>query len=447
MLIMRKPELRKRIFKTSAPAMLEMALYMLIGVVDVAVVGHLGAVPLAAVGLGAQVFFSIIISAEALGIGASILVAQAKGAGKMEHAQQVTAQTLTLALLIGIPLAFLGVVYAGSILELFPVTKDVHTQALSYLQITFKVAPVAIALYLINSVFRGLARTDIPMKIAVIQNIINCVGDYVLVYGVSFFPALGVAGAAWATVIAHTAAFIIALWALIGGWTELKIKLKEMLFFQFDIIKKIVRLGLPSFAEEAFFSAAGWISYILVTLLGTLSLASHQVTLTVESLSFMPGFGVSIAATTLVGQAVGAKNKQLALDTARGCAEVALLFMGFLGLLFALVPHPIAAVFTSDPEIIVLTGILIRIASLEQVTIALSMVLGGILKGSGDTRTPMFINAFFTWFFRLPLMCLFIRVFSLPISYTWALFVVDWLLRTAAFLFAIKKQKWLKDAS
>lgn len=174
--------------------------------------------------------------------------------------------------------------------------------------------------------------------------------------------------------------------------------------------------------------------------------AAHQVGISVESLSYMPGFGIAIAATALVGQSVGARDKKSAQRMARGSMELALLFMGFFGLLFALLPYQIAALFTNDIRIISIAGLLIRIASLEQLTIALSMVLGGILKGSGDTRTPMLITVLSTWLYRIPLTYLIIHVWQLPIQYVWLVFVSDWLIRAIIFTIIYRKKNWLHRA-
>jgi Na+-driven multidrug efflux pump len=155
----------------------------------------------------------------------------------------------------------------------------------------------------------------------------------------------------------------------------------------------------------------------------------------------MPGFGIAIAVTSLVGQAVGARNKDALEKAAKGSIEFALLFMGGFTLIFALIPYQIAAAFTNNQDIISLSGTLIRIAAIEQAAIALTSVIGGVLKGAGDTRTPMIISTAFTWFYRLPLMYLFIRVWAFPITYIWMLFVSDWFLRALSFIFVYRRKK------
>ncbi|MEA1959945.1 MAG: MATE family efflux transporter [Bacillota bacterium] len=434
MLILQDATLRRSVFKTALPAMGEMTLYMLIGIVDIAIVGRLGAVPLAAVSLGAEIFFSTILLLEALATGSTILVAQAKGAQDLYQLHQVSIQTVFISLVMGFLIFFLGLHYTTDIVNLFAVEEEVMRQSVGYLKIVFLISPVALTYCMIVSLFRGMGRTDIPMKIAIVINLINSFGDYVLVFGKFGFPALGVLGAAWATSIAHIVGFLISfIWLIFGP--ELKgitIKIRP----QLHTIKNIFRLGLPSMGEQFLMAGSGLVSTFLIVYLGTVSYASHQVALMVESLSYMPGFGIAIAATALVGHAVGANDWQQARKVTKGSIELAIVLMGSIGILFALFPYQIARLFTTDKEIIQTAGLLLRIASLEQVTIAISMVLGGVLKGTGDTRTPMLINLLFVVLFRIPLLYLFIRIWHLPIAYIWIIFVVDWLMRASLYIAA-----------
>lgn len=443
MLILRETILRKKILSIAVPAMAEMVLYMLVGVVDIAVVGRLGATPLAAVGLGAEIFFSVLLFLQSLGMGSSVLAAQAKGAGKMNYVQRIAGQTFLISLVMGLAVSCLGLYYNESLLGLFAVEKAVYNQALAYLEIVFWIAPIALPFYMISSVFRGLGRTDIPMKIALVVNLINTLGDFVLVFGMAGFPALGVVGAAWATSLAHAAGFLLAVYALLSKWGGLDINITSLFPVDLKTVKDIVFLGLPSLTEEFFHTSTNLISMFLIAFLGTLSFAAHEIAITVESLSFMPGFGIAVTATSIVGQAVGANNKVDALKGTQACMELGALLMGSLGILFAIFPYHIARLFTTDQNLIYLAGLLIRIASLEQITIALGMILGGVLKGSGDTRTPMTISIIFTWLYRLPFMYLIICIWHLPISYIWLVFASDWLGRALVYLVIIARGKWL----
>ncbi|NLV22508.1 MAG: MATE family efflux transporter [Syntrophomonadaceae bacterium] len=440
LLIFKNQPLRSTIMRTALPAMLEMILYMLIGIVDVAVVGRLGAVPLAAVSLGAEIFFEIILFLGAMGIGSAVLTAQARGAGKIHEAEQIAGQTVLLGVLMGSISGILGFFGADFIVGLFKVEPMVHALAVRYVEITFTIAPLAVLYVMLSSLYRGWGRTDIPMYVAVVVNIINCVGCYVLVYGKLGLPALGVAGSALATAIAHMVGCLIIFTILVRGGGGLKLHWETVKRLQRQVLKKIFSLGTPSFMEQFFNNLSIMIAVYLIVFTGTVSYAAHQVGVIVESISYMPGFGIAIAATTLVGQSVGARDKERLLQSTRGTIEFGLLFMGFFALLFALVPFQIAGLFTKDANITAIAGVLIRIAALEQLTIALSMVLGGILKGSGDTRTPMVITVLATWVYRIPMLYLVIVVLEQPIQIAWLVFISDWLLRSIAFYLAYRRR-------
>jgi len=445
MLIRRDPLLKKQILTIAGPAMGEMIMYMIIGVVDIAVVGRLGAAPLAAVSLGAEVFYALVLFLESLAIGSNILVAQAKGANDPDKIRIYTAHTLIIALLLGIIAQLVGLFYGPAFLGLFSVEPDVYAQALDYLRITFAIAPFALMLYMTNAVFRGLGRTDLPMIIATIVNIVNVVGDIVLVYGLAGFPKMGVAGAAAATAVAHVLGWVLALMVLFS-LDQVRPQIRDFLSPKWQSFRDIFSLGIPNVVEQFFNITSHLISIFLLVYLGTLQFATHQLAVNVESISYMPGLGITIAATTLVGQAIGARDPRSARRFAQGCIELGLITMGFFALIFALVPSWVASLFTNDPEIITLAEIVIRIAALEQLTIAFSFVLSGVLKGSGNTRTPMFISTGFTWLFRIPMLYVLVRIWSVPLQYIWFLFVIDWLLRSLVYLVLYRRQHWLRPA-
>mgnify|MGYP000902132364 CR=1 FL=1 len=442
LLILRDKPLRSTILRTALPAMAEMILYMLIGIVDVAIVGRLGAAPLAAAGLGAEIFFAVVLILEALGIGAAVLVAQAKGAGDFARANRIASQTILLGIIIGIIAGALGLIYTEDIIGLFNVEAAVFTQAVAYLHITFWVTPIALVFYMTCTVYRGWGRTEIPMYMALAVNIVNIVGDYVLVYGKFGFPHMGVAGAALATSTAHVVGIIFGAWYLIKGRGNLQVQWRWVRKIDLSLIKEIFSLGIPTLVEQFFNNFGTILSVFFIVSAGTAAFAAHQVGVTVESLSFMPGIGIAIAATALVGRSVGARDRVQARRMARGTMEFALLIMGCFGIIFALIPYHVAALFTNDREIIRIAGLLLRIASLEQLTIAAAAVMGGILRGTGDTRTPMIISALLTWAYRLPMLYLVICVFQLPIHFAWIVFVSDWLLRTLIFIIIFRRRFW-----
>lgn len=433
MLILKDALLRKKIIKTAMPCIFEMVLYMMVGVVDVLIVGRLGPAPLAAVSLGAQIFFAITLVVAALGVGSSILVAQAKGSRKQEMVDRVASETVMVALALGITAGIIALTFSKNILQVFALEPDVFDLTLTYLRIVFYIIPMSIAFNILNGLLRGMGRTDLPMKVALIGNLINCIGDYVFVYGKLGFPQFGVAGAAYATSLAHIVGFLIVIYILLSGNAGIHIKGSFLLKFQFKTLKSMFKLGLPTLGEQFSVTMANILSSFLIIFLGTVAFASHQIAISLESISFMPGYGISIAAVAMVGHAVGAGNNRSAQRIARGCLELTCLLMGAVGLLFALFPYKLAAGFSPDWPVIAVAGELLFIAAFEQIPMAISLTLGGILKGAGNTRAPMIITILFICCFRFPLMFFMIHHWHLSIIHIWLLFVIDWILRSISY--------------
>ncbi len=434
--------LSARILSIAWPAVFEMVLYMLIGVADVAFVGRLGATPLAAVSLGAEFFFGVVLTLTSLGVGATVLSARYTGAKDYAQVNQVAAQVLILAFILGIFTGLGGWMLSSYIISFFAVEAAVSQIAVGYLRVTFAVAPLALCLYMGNGVFRGNGQTRVPMTIALITNIFNIIGSYTLVFGKFGFPQLGGLGAALATSLAHILGFTLMMAAMISGRWGVRLNLRELLRPRRRTITKILGLGIPAGAEEFFRNASMIASSLILVHLGTQAFASHQIALTVESLSYMPGFGMAIAATSMVGQSLGAKKPLVARQAAFKSLQFALVIMGMAGLLFFFFPELLARFFTNDLYLISTAAIAIKIAAFEQVAIAAEMVFAGALRGTGDTKSPMLVAFFGIWFFRLPLVWIMIKHLHLGLYHVWILFVIDWYLRAAVLLVIFLRVKW-----
>jgi len=434
--------LSARILGIAWPAVLEMALYMLIGIADVAFVGRLGAVHLAAVSLGAEVFFGIVLTLTSLGVGATILAAQYTGAQDREQVDRLAAQALILAFTLGIITAIAGWVLSPVIVSFFAVEEFVADIAVQYLRATFAAAPMALCLYMGNGIFRGNGHTRVPMTIALIINVVNILGSYTLVFGKFGFPQLGGLGAGLAASLAHVVGFSLMVAALISGRWGVRLNVRELARARRGVITQIIRLGIPAGMEELFRNASMVASSLILVHLGTQAFASHQIALTVESLSYMPGFGMAIAATAIVGQSLGAQKPAIARQGTYKSFQFAVLIMGLAALAFYFLPVHLAGVFTNDKSLAATAGVLIRIAAFEQVAIAAEMVFAGALRGTGDTRSPMLVAFVGIWFFRIPLLWIMVKHLHLELYQVWYLFVADWCLRAIVLFIILQRVKW-----
>lgn len=439
-------DLARKVLTTAWPAVGEMMLYMAIGFVDVAMVGRLGPGPLAAVTLGADIFFVIAMILAAVGMGGTVMAAQATGAGQHRKVSTIAGQILFLALGLGVTVGAPLYFNAPLLVGLFPVEPDVHRMAVDYLEITMLATPFVLCLYMGNGVFRGMGRTGIPLVLAAIGNAINIFGDYVLVLGNLGFPAMGARGAAIATTVSHLVSFVLLMVIMIRGQHGVKLSFKGVFIPRPHIIAQIVRLGLPSAVEDFVRGGSGFIGSYFLTKLGTVAFAAHQISLTVESLSFMPGYGFAIAATALVGQSVGGRRIREAWASAYGSLVFAVAVMGAAAMVFFFYPGYVAFLFTNDRELVSIASLCIKIAAIYQVTMALEMVLAGALRGAGDTRTPMGVSMVGIWLIRIPGLWLIVDVWRLGLTAVWWLFVVDWAFRSLVVLIIFLRGRWLSPS-
>ncbi|NLP18848.1 MAG: MATE family efflux transporter [Firmicutes bacterium] len=434
----------RRILHLAWPAILEMVLHMMVGIVDTAMVGRLGAEELAAVGLGSRILFSTIFTFAALGTGGAALVARSIGAKDPEGANRIAAQALVLGLLAGGIVALAGFYLANYIFTWVRVEPQVAIMGRKYLRITMLAGVFMLPLFIANAVLRGAGNTRAPLVVALIANGVNIIGDYLLIFGLAGFPALGVAGAAVATALSQVLGCFLTLGILLRGNVDLHLRPHNFFCYDREIMRRILRLSIPAVLEESVLTISSLIFIFMVTSLGTVAFAAHQVANSVESLSFMPGHGFAIATATIVGQKLGGQSPAEANDGGQQGTLMALMAMGAMGLLFFTFPRQLVYLFApGEAQVISLGARAIRIGALEQPCIAATMVLSGALRGAGETRYPLYVTLLGNWLVRMPLTYLVIYVWRLSLGAVWIVTVLDWLFRGSLLYRYYRRGKWL----
>ena len=254
-----------------------------------------------------------------------------------------------------------------------------------------------------SSALRGAGDTRTPMAVNLTANLINLVGNYLLIYGNLGFPRWGVAGAAVATSLADTAACGLFLTVLVSGRSSIRIALRGRYRPDWNMLKRVFQVGVPA-AIEQLIMRGGQVIYVrIVASIGTAVLAAHQIGMNILNLSFMPGQAFSIAATTLVGQGLGAKDPELAersaLETSRMGMMVSTTIAGFM-FVFG---RSIAGLYTNDPQVIESTAMVLKIIGLVQPAQSTRFILSGGLRGAGDTRWPLYSTFVGIWGVRVVL--------------------------------------------
>jgi putative MATE family efflux protein len=318
---------------------------------------------------------------------------------------------------------------------------DVVLQGSLYLRM---VAPsfVLIAILLIgNAVLRGAGDTRTPMIIMGIVNIINTVVAWILTQGVAGLPRLGVVGTGLGAALGQGIGGLIVLAILVRGRGEMALGWP---FRSPDLgrIKRILNIGLPSGAEQVMLQLALVSVSTVIARFGTEAFAAHQVTWRVVSLSFLPGWGFAVAATTLVGQELGARNPQRASQSAYVAFRAALILMSTLGILLFFLDESIVRIFSDDMQVVRLGAMVVRVAALMQPLLAASFVFSGSLRGAGDTRVTMLITLGSVWGLRTIATYALGITLGLGLMGAWLAIVIDFGVRSLLFWQRFRSGKW-----
>ena len=394
-----KPQqsLQRRVLGLAAPVIGENLLQTLLGVVDTILVAGLGAVALAGVGSALQVILVLIAALTALSVGASVLVAQAYGAGDLTAASRYAQQSLLWSVIFSIPLAILGLFFSVPILGLFGLEADVTQVAAQYLHVTLGTVTAIMVLLIGGGVLRGAGDSRTPMLITALANVLNVSLTYTLIYGHFGLPALGAVGSAWGTFLSRLIGALILIWVLLKGRNGVRIGLGFSWRPQLHVAREVLRIGLPAALEELLVIMAFATLTPVVAGLGTVALAAHRVVINVLSLSFLPGIGFGLAATALVGQSIGARKPQEARAITSIALRWAVIWMGALGAIFLFFAPQIMSLYSDDPQMIAQGAAAIRVVALTQPLWAGSFVFAGALRGTGNTRLPLVITGVAMW--------------------------------------------------
>jgi putative MATE family efflux protein len=428
----RSNTLQRQVFRLALPAVGEQFLNMLVGLVDTYLVGNISLAAMAllgygpaegltSVGLASNIIWIVTTLFSAGAVGGTALIARATGARNNGEANATLRQSVILGLLMG--LIGFGVMYglAPTALRLFGAEPTVVRLGVNFLRIVSFSMPLAGVMFMCNAALRGAGDTRTPLLIMFLVNGINMVISWLLVNGQPGFPTLGVAGSAWGTMLARMIGGLVVVAVLVRGRGMLR--LDRWPRAEWGILGRITRIGFPTAGELFIFQAALILFARFIAGLGTVPYAAHNTVITAESISFLPGFGFAIAATTLVGQSLGAQEVKRARHSGHEAYLQSAVFMGFMGLLFVLFPGWFLSILTRD-QAVVEAGILpLRMVGVVQPLLAANFVYAGALRGAGDTLRPLLIKLIVPWLVRLPLA--FVLIPMLGLNGAWLAMSID----------------------
>lgn len=406
-----KGSLRQAVVLLAIPMMLEMGMESIFAVVDIFFVSSLGADAVAVVGLTEAVITLIYAVAIGFSMAVTAVIARRIGEGDTDKAALTTTQVLIIGFVISILVAAIGLWFASDILRLMGASEAVINQGENYTTIMLGGCLTVIYLFIIAAVFRGAGNAIIAMRALWIANGINIVLDPCLIFGWGPFPELGVTGAAVATNIGRGIGALYMLYHLFYGNARIKLTLKHLRFV-WSVALGLLKVSVGGILQF-FIATASWVFLMrIVAQFGSEAIAGYTIAIRIAMFTFLPAWGLSNAAATLVGQSLGAADTLRAEKAVWLTTKYNVIFMGSVGIcLFAFAQY-IVGVFTSDTAVLRIGMDCLRIMSLGYACFAIGMVMTQAFNGAGDTNTPTWINFVCFWLVQIPFAWLAATIFG-----------------------------------
>jgi len=433
----------QRILSITWPAFIELVLSTLFGMVDMVMVGRLRSAAITAVGLTNQPFLLLLAIFAAANVGTTTLVAWNIGAKDKERAVYVTRQTLVINFVLGIVMSLVGIVFARRTMLFMGAGPDVIDDATAYFQIVSAGLVFQAVSMGITAALRGAGETRWPMYYNLGSNFFNVFGNYVLIFGKFGFPRWEVTGAAVSTTFSRFLACSVGIYLLFfSKRSMLSTSLRGRYLPDPAIIKRIFSIGIPSALEQFVLRTGLMLFARTVSGLGTDQFAAHQIGLNISGLTFSPSMAFGVAATTLVGQSLGADEPETAEKHANTVHHMALAVSAIMGMVFLLFSHPMARIYTNDLAVAAAAGTVLKLLALAQPGQSTQLSLAGALRGAGDTMYPLYASAFGIWIFRVVVAYIFVEIFHWGLIGAWLSLLLDQYTRAAVVYFRFRSGKW-----
>ena len=433
--------LRRAIVLMAVPMVLEMIMESVFAVVDIFFVSRLGADAVAAVGLTESVITIVFTIAIGLSIGVTALVARRIGEGDREGASHSAAQAILLGVALSVAIGIFGALKADWILGVMGAEQSAIEIGSGYTRVLLGANGIILLLFLLNAAFRGAGDAAIAMRVLWLANGINIVLDPCLIFGLGPFPEMGVTGAAVATTIGRGTAVAVQLWTLFGGKGRIHMRLAH-LGLDLALMGRLIRISAAGTFQN-FVGMASWIAVVrILATFGSEAVAGHTVGIRIVLFGILPAWGLSNAAATLVGQALGAGQPERAEQSAWLAAKLNLAFLGALGIGFIVFAPWITTAFGADAVTQGLATEALRIVSMGFFFYAYGMVLTAAFNGAGDAWTPTWINIGCFWAFELPVAWLLAVPLGLGPRGVWIAITISFSLVAVVAVVLFRRGRW-----
>ncbi len=438
----------------SIPAILAQLSSIAMQYIDASMVGSLGANASASIGLVSTTTWLFWGLCSAAATGFSVQVAHAIGANDTQRAKAILRQSFVAVSLFSLALAAVGVAISGVLPAWLGGDKAIHHDASLY----FLIFSLFLPALQVNFLASGMLRCSGNMRVPSLLNVLMCLEDVIFNFFLIFptrdislpgfqlhMPGagLGVGGAALGTVLAELLTAILMTAYLCTRSSELKLKGGEGRFRpQWPTLRKAFTIGGPMGLEHVVICGAQIMTTVIVAPLGIFAIAANSFAITAESLCYMPGYGIADAATTLIGQSLGAGRQRLTRRFAHITVYLGMLVMGLMGIILYVAAPQIIGIMTPVEEIRSLGIMALRIEAFAEPMFAASIIAYGVFVGAGSTLTPSLMNFFSIWAVRLTLAAALAP--SMGLKGVWIAMCVELCFRGCIFLIRLERGKWMK---
>lgn len=445
----------------SVPAMLAQLVQIVMEYIDAAMVGSLGAEASASIGLVSSTIWLFGGLCHAFGAGFSVQVAHQIGANRFEEARHILRQSLLCAVLFSVTLAAIGVGIARQLPHWLGGSADICHDATIYFAISAAMLPFMTLMALSAGMLRSAGNVKVPSVMMATACLLDVIFNWIFIFRMGW----GVFGAAVGSALAYGIVALAITTYLLFRSETLRLSLDAANENKSEIISSadapVQRLDRRSFvpcrrtlhkwwhiawpmgAEHFVMCAAHVASTVIIAPLGTIAIAANSFGIIVESLCYMPGHGVADAATTLVGQSLGAQRKPLARSFAHISVGLGMAVMTVMGIVMYLTAPAVMSLMTPDDAVQALTTRVLRIEAFAEPMFAAQIVCYGVFVGAGDTLIPCGMNLASIWVVRISLAIIFTKVLGLGLVGYWMAMAIELCFRGAIFLWRLKGQSWM----
>ncbi len=424
------------------PIVVGMLSTTMMNIVDIAMVGRLGAAAIAAVGLGGIFFFTVSSFFSSLNVGVQTVAARRFGEEKLGETGSVLWNALFIAIIAGFPVTLLGISLGTDFIELLNNDPQVVMFAQGYIWYRFLGIGFVILSMAFHGFFNGIARTKVHLQVTVTANILNVILNYGLIFGHLGLPEMGVRGAGLASSIGML--YSVIMYIIYG----LRPSIRKPFDFlkpariRSETLRKIIKLSFPVALQNAIVHSGFTVFFVIVGKISTVALAASEILFDILSFSFMPGFGFGMAAGTMVGKYLGALKPDHAEQSGWIGLQLSVIFMGSMGIIFLLLPRLILHIFTTDVDVIREGVLALRILGTIQFIDACGLSLSGALRGAGDTTFVSITEILINLALFLPLVYFLAIILEWGLLGAWVGFGLYIILFASAMIFRFRQGKW-----